>query len=343
MLRRQSFLVGGVLLAALSGCASSSSVEVNPNERVGDIRSNDVWKTGTQLTGVVRIYEGATVEIEPGAHITCTDATQIIVGGTLRVQGGTAHASITCPSWSGFLVATNGSLDITGLDIENASTGYETQTGAGSVNLTDSRITSSTRPFTVRAGSTLTVTHVTATTPAAVQGNYNVSVSEIYGTFNAHYLSYDASSNEGIMTMRDGTTDIEDSTLQGAQNGFDLVSAYGAKSVTVKYTTMTGAHCGNHIDASKDADHVPTKSFLFDHVTADSNQFGITIYATSTDGTLVVKDSNFIGLNSWIDIEGDHGVITFQNVFTSGRALVMNTDPPTFGTTPTRIADAKPR
>ena len=340
MLRRIAVVVGTLLLAA---CGSSSSEEADPNERVGDIRGAVVWKPGTKLTGIVRIFEGASVEIEPGAQISCTESTQIFVAGTLRVRGGgAAHAAIRCSAWSGIIVAQNGSLDITALDLENASTGYESTTGSGAITINDSLITKSSRPFIVRERSTITANRVTVTTPPFL-GDFEVSVSQVWGKLNARYLSYQASGNEGIMTMRGGETDIEDSTIMG-ENAFDLVSAYGAKSVVVKYSTLRGAHCGGHIDASKDTDRVPTENFTFEKVTSENNQFGITIYAAAMQGgTLLVKDSNFSGTNSWLDIQGDHGVITFDNVYTQGRQLVMNTDPPTVTAATAPIADAKPR
>lgn len=327
-----------MIAAGVSACSDSDETK---NERVGDIRQSEVWKDGYKLAGLIRIFEGATIDIEPGAHITCVEAVQIQVGGTLRVKSPGKRAKITCPHWRGILVASNGEVDLEGIDLENPDVGVETTKGAKPVTITDSSITSSVRPFRVGAETKLTATKVTATTPTTLQ-DLDVSVTEVFGTFIAKRLDYEANTNEGIMAMKGGELDIEDSTLK-AKNGYDLVSSYGGKSVKVRYTTMTGGHCGAHIDASKDQERRPTGTFEFDHVTSESNTFGITIYAASVEGPLVVKDSNFQGAASWIDLKGDHGPISFQNVFTEGAETIQNTDPPTISKAPGRIESAKPR
>lgn len=324
-------------LLALGGASScSSSDSTDSNVRVGDIRTNDVWKNGTKLTGVVRIFEGATVQIEPGARITCSEAAMIQVGGTVRVKAGANHATITCARWPGFQVVTNGSLDIEGLDIENADVGVDTTENAGAVTLTDSQILTSTRPFRVGAGTTMTLNKVKATTPTTL-GAYDTSVGQVFGTLIAKHLTYDANTHEGIMVEGGGTLDMEDSTLKG-QNGKDLVSAYrGAKSVKVSYSHLSGAHCGPHMEG--------VDSFVFDHVTSESNLYGITIYKTSTVGPFIVKDSNINGIVAWLDLQGDHGALEFTNVFaTGGNETIAKTDPPkTLTKAPAKIEGAGPR
>jgi hypothetical protein len=327
-----------MISAGQSACTDDSD---NKSEIVGDIRQSQTWKDGDKLAGVIRIFEGATIEIEPGARITCVEAVQIQVGGTLRVKSAGKRAKITCPRWGGILVATHGQVDLEGIDLENPDIGVETTKGAGAVSVTDSSITSSARPFRVGAGTKLTVTNVVATTPTTLQ-ELDVSVSEVFGTFVAKRLDYEANTNEGIMAMKGGEVDIEDSTLK-AKNGFDLVSSYGGKSVKVRYTTMRGGHCGAHIDQSKDAEKTPTGSVEIDHVTSENNTFGITIYAASTEGPHIVKDSNFQGASAWLDLQGLHGPITFQNVFTDGTENIQNTDPPTITKASARVDDAKPR
>lgn len=337
MLRR-SMLVLAVI--SMTGCGSEE--EAPDTGVVGDVRSNLTWTDGTKLGGVVRIFEGATVEIAPGARITCTPSAQILVGGTLRVKAAARHAVISCARWSGVAVAANGNLDIEGLDLQNADVGYDLTPGAGTANVTDARIENSPRPFRIAKESTLSLTRVTATTPEAL-GDFDISVSHVSGKLIAKQLDYQANVHEGIMVLRDGEALIEDSTLR-AKNGLDLISSYGGKSVTVRYTTMEGAHCGPHMDRSKDADEVPTQGFEFDHVSSTNNQFGITIYATAQTGSFVVKNSNLQSGNAWLDLQGPHGPITFQNVYTEGRELILGTDPPqTLEKAPARIDAAKPR
>jgi hypothetical protein len=354
MLRRLALLT--TFAIGVTSCSSDPATDPatpKANERVGDIPKGktDVWKDGYKLTGLIRIFEGATVEIEPGAKITCSNSVQIQVGGMLKVKSSGKRATITCPRWRGILVAGNGELDITGLDIDNAEVGIETTRGAGAVNVAEMNITTTARPFLVREESKITATKVTATTPTTLQ-DFEVSVTEVFGTFIAKYLSYEANTNEGIMVMRGGVAEIEDSTLT-AKNGLDLISSYGGKSLKVRYTTMKGAHCGVHLGESKDDRKEMTGSLEVDHVTSEGNIFGITIYAASTTGPHVVKDSNFQGANSWIDLKGDHGPIAFQNVFWAcgGGAPTCETldprytpaDVPVFNRATARIDTAKPR
>jgi hypothetical protein len=346
MLRSSSIQLSVVLGLAmmspgLSACSSDDAPAANPHDKVGDIRQNQTWKTGDKLVGVVSIFEGATVDIEPGAKIGCTPAAKIQVGGTLRVKAGANRAKITCPQWSGILVATNGRVELDGVDLENPEVGIETTKGAAETTVSESSITASVRPFLVGEGTKLTATSVKVTTPTTL-GSYDVSVSQVFGTLVAKKLDYDAGGNEGMMAMRGGSIEIEDSTLK-AKNGADLVSSYGGKLLKVSYTTLTGAHCGPHVDASKDADKVPTESFEFDHISSE-NLFGITIYAVKPGGSYLVKDSNLKGLVSWLDLKSDPAVpLSFVNVFTEGNQDSPNGPPAELKLATARIEAAKPR
>jgi hypothetical protein len=328
------------LIAATAGGCSSD--EQKDDSIVGDIRQSQTWKNGTKLGGLIRIFEGATVEIEPGARIECTDAVLIQVGGVLRVKSAGQRAKITCPRWRGIQVVANGEVELEGIDLENPETGFETTRGAKLAKITDSSILNSTWPMRVGAATTMEATRVKVTTPTTL-GAFEVSVTEVFGTFIGKYIDYEANGNEGIMAMRDGVIDLEDSTLK-AKNGYDLVSSYGGKSVKVRYTTMTGAHCGVHIAESKDADKIATGSFEIDHVTSEGNIFGITIYAASDQGPHAVRSSNFQGTSAWLDLQGPHGPIAFENVyFEVDNRLVLNTDPVPVNKAPARIDNAKPR
>jgi len=331
MLRRIAALT--LIAAGVSSCSASDDETENTSAKSGDIRTNEVWKDGTMLAGVVRIFEGATVEIEPGAKIGCTEAALIQVGGTLRVKSTAKHATISCSRWRGIQVAQNGHLDVDGLDIENAEYGIETTKGAGAVDVTDSSIVAAVHPFTVGPESKLSLTRVKASaTTRLLEGES--SVSEIRGTLVAKFLEYEANTNEGIMLKDGGEADIEDSTLK-ASNGLDLVSSYGGKSLKLRYSTLRGAHCGPHMQG--------IGSFEIDHVTSEENIYGITIYAASDEGPHTVKDSNFAGAAAWLDLQGDHGPITFENVFTTGQETILNTNPPSIKKASAKIEGAGPR
>lgn len=333
MLRRLALLT--LIAAGVCSCSEDSKdpKAEDINSKSGDIRTNEVWKDGLKLDGVVRIFEGATVEIEPGAKIDCTEAALIQVGGTLRVKSTAQHATIRCSRWRGIQVAQNGQVDVDGLDIENAEYGIETTKGAGAVTVTDSSIIAAVHPFTVGSESTLTLTRVKASASTRLLDGES-SVSEIRGKLIAKFLEYEANTNEGIMLKEGGEADIEDSTLQ-AKNGLDLVSSYGGKSLKLRYSLLRGAHCGPHMQG--------IGSIEIDHVTSEDNIYGITIYAASMEGPHVIKDSNFAGAAAWLDIQGDHGPITFENVFTTGQETILNTAPPTITKAAGKIEGAGPR
>lgn len=326
-----------VLLAVGFFCVSISASACSDDEgagesRSGDIRASEVWKDGLKLTGSVSVYPGAVVEIEPGATISCAPGVRLIIGGTLRKAAG-ARARIACEDWVGIAVAQGGRLELDGLELENPSVGIETTEGAGESTLKDGVIKNSLKPFLVGKLSTLTLTSVKITTPKEVPDNV-LSIGDVFGTLVASRLDYDAGPNEGISLKEGGSATIEDSNIHGT-NGQDMVSAYNAKSLKLSYSTLTGAHCGPHIDG--------IESFTIDHVTSEKNTYGLTIYGAGA-GPNLVKDSNISGDAAWIDLQGDHGPITFENVYTNGGEVIQNTAPPNITKkSETPIANAKPR
>lgn len=345
MLRRSSALALLLLAASCSSSSdttsssgSSSGTTPNDGSIVGDIRESVTWEDGTKLGGVIRIVEGVQVTIAPGAKITCNEATRILLGGTLKVSSKDKHASISCSKWTGITVAKNGKLDIDGLDIENAQSAFETTPEAGECVVKNTNIKTCVRPFTVGAKSKLLLDHVDASVPAAV-GNFDKSYVEVYGVLEAHYLKYDAQTNEGLMARDGGEITLTDCELI-AHNGQDLVSSYEGKSINVSYTTMTGAHCGPHMQGVETA--------TFDHITSTGNLFGITIYKGNS---VTVTNSNLGGGIAWLDLQGDHGAVSLENIYlqptatgTEPTSKVVNTDPPVKDTRVTEpIADAKPR
>jgi hypothetical protein len=325
------------LLCLLTACSSSDDGGAPPppatTGKVGEIRQPEVWKDGLELAGKISIYPGATVEIEPGARIKCSPSSEIVIGGVFRVKSAGKHATITCPQWPGLTVAEGGTLDVEGLDIENAEVGVTSGNKAALVTLTDSSILTTIRPVLVNPGSLVTLTRVVATTPTTL-GPGQESKLEVRGKLVAKYLDYESNTNEGIWLSKDGEAEIEDSTLK-SKNGLDVISSRDGKSLKVSYTTMRGGHCGLHMQG--------IGSLTVDHVTSEENLFGITIYGASVEGPHSVKDSNFSGLASWIDMQGDHGPIKFENVYTDGTETVKNTDPPKVTKAPAKIANAQPR
>lgn len=323
----------------LLACSSDDSAleqvpaeAANPKARAGEIRQSEVWKDGTFLTGTVTIAPGVVVEIAPGATVKCAEGAAILVGGELRAEAADKPAKITCTSWLGLLVAKGGKLALSGVTLENPQTGITTTEGALASTFSKGAITSSMKPLQVGKASSLLVENVKVTTPAKVSAT-EVSISEVRGKLEVKHLDYDAGPNQGLSARDGGELVVEDSDLHGNE-GLDMVAAYDAKSVTVRYSTLRGAHCGPHIQG--------VEKLEIDHVTSESNTYGITLYKTGA-GPHVVKESNFIGAGAWLDFQGDHGPITMQNVFVSGAEVIKGGPPPTITKAAQRIATAKPR
>jgi len=324
----------GVVAAALSSCSAPGGDAPAPiDARVGELRGADLWKDGLVLTGTVTITPGADVEIAPGARITCAAGATLFVAGTLRARAARAHAKITCERWSGLVVSAGGHVDLEGLELENGALGLAMAPGAGESMFRDGAIVGSLRPLTLAPSTKLGIASSKLSTPLKV-GAEDLSVSEIAGTLIASRIDYDANSNQGITVKQGGELDLQDSTFHG-KNAGDLVSAYGAKHLKITYSTFLGAHCGLHVQ--------PSDSFEIDHVTSDSNTYGITIYGSGS-GPNVVKASNLTGSAAWLDFQGDNGAVTFDGVYTNGNeVLIGGPAPSVLNKMGVPVSDAKPR
>jgi hypothetical protein len=319
---------------AVAGCSSSEGGGGGgASTRAGEIRGADVWKNDVVLTGSVVIAKDAVVEIAPGARVTCAAGASVVVMGTLKARASGSHARITCERWNGVRVESGGKLDLEGVELENPlNAGIAMVEGAGESRFVDGAIARSLKPLVLARGTKLTIDRVRITEIENVADD-EIGISVVEGKLVATHLDYDALANEGISVKNGGELVLEDSTVHG-KNGKDMVSAYGAKHLTVRYSTFRGAHCGIHIQ--------PSDSFEIDHVTSEENIYGMTIYA-SGNGPNTVTSSNISGVVAWLDFQGDNGPITFDNVFTSGDIVMKGGPAPTIKKANAPVPDAKPR
>ncbi len=207
--------------------------------------------------------------------------------------------------------------------------------GATGARLSHGAIATSLKPFIVRAGSTLTLDDVKATTPVKIADG-EFSMAEVHGTLVATRLDYDAQSHEGISVKTGGELTVTDSVIHGT-GALDLISSYGGKKLSVSYSTLSGGHCGFHFE--------PAEAFTIDHVTSESNTYGMTIYGSGA-GPNTVTASNIAGNAAWLDFQGNqHGAITFDGVFTSGGEVMTGgpVPPNVKNKAAERLTDAKPR
>jgi hypothetical protein len=259
----------------------------------------------------------------PGAKITINGNATITVAGTLKAAGGgTARGALTGTSWKGLVIASGGTLDLTGVDISGATVGIATNAGNALAKVSESAI-SATTPFRMQAGSKLAVSKV------AVKAG---SQSEIAGQFTASYMDYDKGSNEGL-TLEDenGSMTISDSKLRGTGGG-DFVVSRAGKLVKVEYTTIAGSHCGLHFSAVAQYD--------IDHVTDDSSDYAAMLYG-SGPGPNRIAYSNMTGTVAGLDMQGVNGTLSVENSYTTKNKLASNASVKS----PSNqvVANAKPR
>lgn len=271
------------------------------------------------------IPSGTTVTIDPGATINVGAGVTITVDGGLDASSMATHAKLTGSGWTGIVVDSGGSLDLSGVDIGGASTALDVK---GNAEYDYGTISNTAAPFNVESGGALTTKHSTFTAPSAA--------ANVAGSFTASYLNYTGGGTslyDGIVTTDPGAkVSIEDSTFTGpGPNGplHDmLVSNGGAAQFHVAYTTITSVHCGFHFGTLSEFD--------ISYINDDSNAFGFMLYGSGGGGPFTVTYSNIDdngtnGTNAY-DAEGTNGPITFDHDYLNGsttdpQAVVTTTNP----------------
>jgi len=269
------------------------------------ITANTTWSDGEMLAKSVTVGSGVTVTIAPGATITASSGVTITVDGTLTASSTTKAATITGTGWTGIVVASGGTLSLTGVDISGATTALDVQKGATSAEYDTGTINAATTPFNIEAGA------VFGTKSATVTGT--LGSTSVAGSFTASHLTYNSNGNAGIVTTAPAAVlSIEDSTLQGTgPSGDMLISQGGAAKFHVAYSTISNVHCGFHFDA--------VSEFDISYINDQSNAFGFMLYGSSGAGPFTVSYSN-ITLNSAYayDTQGANAPITFDNDYVTG-------------------------
>jgi hypothetical protein len=292
------------LSALLAGCSSAGPASAGGPKGGGPVSGDETWSDGMQLSSSVTIDAGSTVTIAAGATITAAAGVVITVQGTLKAAGG-AEAKITSTqAWGGILVDKNGTLSLTNVDLDNASSAVSVNVGSVSATYDKGTISASAAPFAIQGGAKLTTDHAT------VKGS--LGSSRVQGELHATYLDYDANGNDGITAEADGAVVfIEDSELHGIGGNSDMIVSYqGVGTLHVAYTEIKNVHCGFHIERATNID--------VSHVTSASNSFGAMLYGSLATGTRTFDAVNFDGELEWgIDEEdGDvNGPITITGSY----------------------------
>jgi hypothetical protein len=207
------------------------------------------WDSSTVLKGQVTIASNQSVVVAPNTKIVVQNGTQIIINGTLTAPAG---LSLTGKSWAGIVVA--GTAVITNFLESGASTSFRvTPTGS----------------LTINKG-----------TISGILG-----ASEVEGTFVADSLHYDKGAGGGINSSTGtGSITIDRSVLTGAgKNTGDFFGLYGAKSISLTNSQMSGAHCAFHV--------LGVENMKLDHDTIAGNAYGFMMYGSSTIGTKTISNT----------------------------------------------------
>lgn len=256
------------------------------------VSSNDTWADGKSISSSIDIAAGATITIAPGAKITVASGVTITVHGTLTADAKTNHASLSGSGWSGIVVASGGTLTLSGVDLSGA--GIETNAGDAKASYDYGTINGG--AFTVDKDSALTTDHA-----AFVNGGS----STVKGTFTATFLDY---AGADIM-LTDVTANVSVADSKFTASGGDFFISSAGAMLHAEYSVITGSHCPFHVDS--------LEKYTFDHVATRNNQYGLMLYNTDqTKNTISYssfEDPNFDQTGTANEVDIDHTYIKSKN------------------------------
>jgi hypothetical protein len=254
------------------------------------------WADGMTISGPVTIAAGASVTIAPGATIHVAAGATITVAGTLTASAQASHAKITGSGWGGIVVASGGTVSLTGVDLENPAVAFLVQAGDASAEYDYGTITGAHTPFNVATGATFKTDHAATATPTGP--------SSVSGSFTATFLSYDSGGYEGfVLSDPTATFSAEDSKFFGTNDGSgDMISVSNASSVHLAYFEITAAHCTFHFDA------VDTIDVQYGNLHGAS--YGFMLYGSSNVGT---RDIGYTNMDMNAVWGADEGFTTTSN------------------------------
>jgi hypothetical protein len=207
------------------------------------------WDSATVIKGQVNIPVGQIVTVAPNTKIIVADGARITVSGTLNAPTG---LTLSGKSWDGFVV------------IGSATISNFVESGAS-------------RPFQVGPAGSLTIHGGNV---SGVNGS-----SDVEGTLLADALHYDKRAGAGINSNNGtGSITIDRSVLTGAgRNTGDFFGLFGAKSITLTNSQMTGAHCAFHV--------LGVENMKLDHDNIYGNSYGFMMYGSSNTGTKTITNT----------------------------------------------------
>jgi hypothetical protein len=217
---------------------------------VGNAATAVTWSSKTLLKGNIVVPVGQTVNVAPNSVLQVADGTKITVLGTLLAPQG---MTLTGSSWSGLTVV-------------------------GSATLTRFNEVGAQTPFRVGTAGTLTIHGGTI---SGILGS-----SDVEGQLFANGITYDKGSGGGINASNGtGSITIDNSFLKGAgRDTGDFFGLYGAKSITLTNSKMTGAHCAFHV--------LSLTNMKLDHDSIYGNSYGFMMYGSTNAGVKSITNTS---------------------------------------------------
>ena len=207
------------------------------------------WNSSTVLKGEVTIPVGQSITVAPNTKIVVKDGTRITVNGTLNAPAG---LSLTGKSWIGLVIT-------------------------GSAVISNFQESGASKSFQVGPNGSLTINGGTV---SGIGG-----ASEVEGTLVADTLRYDKGDGGGINSNNGtGSIAISNSVLTGAgRSTGDFFGLYGAKSISLSSSTMTGAHCAFHV--------LGVENMKLDRDKIYGNSYGFMMYGSSNVGIKTITNT----------------------------------------------------
>ena len=246
------------------------------------------WDSSKGIKGQVDIPAGEVVTVAPNTKIKVADGARITIEGTLLAPGG---LELFGKSWSG--------MEISGRAIISKFVEIGAQ-----------------NPFRVAPSGSLIIHGGNI---SGILGN-----SEVEGSFMANGIRYDKGQGSGIVSNNGtGTIAIDHGTLLGAgRNSGDFFSIYGAKSIALTNSTMTGSHCAFHI--------LGIQNMKLDHDYIFGNSYGFMMYGSSDSGSKTIANTtiknNLFGFDEGSTATHNGTILIINsNILNNGKNLALYT------------------
>lgn len=306
---------GGTMMAGApssSGSGGKSGAAGNPGTAGGaaggmdtgpiDPSNFDYANQTVMLTETLTIAAGETVHVGPGTTFTAGMGMQVVINGTLIVDG-TADAPVvfdatsTPHSWEGIVIASGGTLKMTHAKIDGATYAILAQTGSA-YEVSYSEIGTSFKVAVLYADGTFD--HI----------KFHASGDDTFSPVNE--VSQD--DVNGSMTIIDASPTVTHSSFDHSSSLVDMIRVGGSGSPVLDHVSITSAHCGLHTNGA--ANTMPT----IKNSVLQGMSYGIMAYTSKP----TFENCNFIDnaqdIGFCFDATADNSPTLTGNYYSSGSA-----------------------